>query len=162
LPTACIRCGKNRHPTPVRCPVLKGICHKCNRKGHYSSQYLSKTVATAEEIETGLEEAAVTTIRGTPWISTRTLEGKSLIFKLDTGAKVSAISEKAFHILTGMKLQKPSIVVYRPACQPLEVLGQFTGKLRSRTDVHTMTIFVVRGLQNNLVGLSAIQGLRLV
>ena len=43
----CTRCGKQKHQRGVRCPARDAICHKCNRKGHYSNQCFSKTVAAA-------------------------------------------------------------------------------------------------------------------
>ena len=55
----CMRCGKARHPTPDKCPALSATCSKCNRKGHYGSQCLSKTVAaTTQEVEAGPVEEA--------------------------------------------------------------------------------------------------------
>ena len=141
-----MRCGKNRHPTPDKCPALGATCHKCNRKGHYSSQCLSKTVAIAEEIETNSGEAflgAVSTGTEPPWTTTLTLEGKPLVFKLDTGAEVSAISEQVFCTLPGVKLGKSSIVLYGPARQNLNVLGQFTGKLANQKHTHSAVIYVI-------------------
>ena len=134
-----MRCGKNRHPTADKCPALGATCHKCNRKGHYSAQCRSRTVAAADEIveiESSTEEAflgAVTADREPPWKSTLTLEGKPLVFKLDTGAEVSAISEEAFRTIPGVKLSNSSIALYGPARQALDVLGQFTGKLKRRS-----------------------------
>jgi len=40
----CRRCGKSSHPRQS-CPVKGILCYRCNRKGHYSSQCLSNTVA---------------------------------------------------------------------------------------------------------------------
>jgi len=41
-----MRCGKPTHPHD-KCPACDATCHRCNHKGHYSSQCLSKTVLTA-------------------------------------------------------------------------------------------------------------------
>lgn len=41
----CRRCGGETHPRHL-CPAKEATCFKCNRRGHYSSQCLSNTVAT--------------------------------------------------------------------------------------------------------------------
>ena len=48
----------------VSLPALSATCHKCNRKGHYGSQCLSKTVAAiTQEVEAGpVEEAFLGTV----------------------------------------------------------------------------------------------------
>ena len=51
----CRRCGKSSHPRQS-CPAKDATCFRCNRKGHYGSQCLSKTVA---EIADPLQELTV-------------------------------------------------------------------------------------------------------
>ena len=53
----CTRCGKQKHDKGTRFPAKDAICHKCNRKGHYSSQCFSKTVATVNTNELNLDTA---------------------------------------------------------------------------------------------------------
>ena len=163
----CMRCGKTRHPTPDKCPALSATCRKCNRKGHYASQCLSKTVAAStQEVEAGpLEEAFLGTVTSSTdqaWSVNVRLQGKEILFKMDTGAEVTVISEKVYDTLEKTRLGKPSKVLYGPARQPLEVLGQFSGNLVHREHSHLEDIFVVRDLHNNLLGLKAITGLHLI
>ena len=182
----CMRCGKTRHPTPDKCPALSATCRKCNRKGHYASQCLSKTVvATTQEVEAGsVEEASlgtvtpnqqveadsveevflgtVTSSKDKAWSVNIRLQGKEIVFKMDTGAEVTVISEKEYRTLERTKLEKPSRVLYGPARQPLEVLGQFSERLTYGEHSHSEDIFVVRDLHNNLLGLTAITGLHLI
>ena len=40
----CRRCGKTSHPRQS-CPAKEATCFRCNRKGHFGYQCLSKTVA---------------------------------------------------------------------------------------------------------------------
>ena len=40
----CRRCGRGAHPRHL-CPAKDTTCFRCNRRGHYSSQCLSTTVA---------------------------------------------------------------------------------------------------------------------
>ena len=53
-------------------------------------------------------------------------------------------------------------MLYGPAYQSLKFLGQFTGKLTVQNKSHQETIFVVRGLKNDLLGLPALTSLQLV
>ena len=39
----CRRCGRGSHPRQD-CPARDATCHRCNHKGHYSAQCLSKTI----------------------------------------------------------------------------------------------------------------------
>ena len=87
---------------------------------------------------------------------------KDVSFKLDTGAKVTVLSETAYRSLGKVKLQKPTTVLYGPAQQSLRVMGKFTAELSHKAISATQTIFVVRGLQNNLLGLPAITSLNLL
>ncbi len=35
----CSRCGYGQHSCGGRCPAADARCHKCNRKGHFSSKF---------------------------------------------------------------------------------------------------------------------------
>ena len=83
-------------------------------------------------------------------------------FKLDTGAEVTAISEEVYQMLPRVKLLKASKVLYGPTQQRLKVLGQFTAQLSVEERKSNQAVFVVRGLQRNLLGLPAIQALQLI
>ena len=50
----CTRCGKGSHRRD-KCPAREAICHKCQHKGHYSSQCFTKSVVatvTTQEHDT--------------------------------------------------------------------------------------------------------------
>ena len=81
---------------------------------------------------------------------------------MDTGAEVTVISDEVYKSLSETRLEKPSRILYGPARQPLEVLGQFTGCLTHNKRSHREKVFVVRGLHNNLLGLPAITALQLI
>ncbi len=164
----CMRCGKPRHQTPDRCPALSVTCHKCHRQGHYASQCLSKTVAAttqAEECSDTEEEVflgAVRSDKGSVWFTNLSLQGKKVQFKMDTGAEVTVISEKAYHTLSTGKLQKASRNLFGPTHQPLAIMGQFDGILQRGKLSYTEKIYVVKNLHNNLLGLPAIDALQLI
>ena len=159
----CKRCGQERHP-PDKCPAKSATCHKCNRKGHFSAQCFSKTTAAAtHELSLDMAFLGVVTSEQEPsWTTTLLLGNRQTTFKLDTGAEVTAVSEEVYQSLGQGNLQRSSKALYGPACQTLEVLGQFTGELKHQEQVTSQTIFVVRGLKTNLLGLPAITALQLL
>ena len=161
----CTRCGQARHKGD-KCPAKSAECHRCHRKGHYSSQCFSKTVAaSANSMESQQDSAflgSVSADNETSWTTTLRVAGGRIDFKLDTGAEVTAISEKTYRTLGRLKLQQPSRPLLGPVGQSLTVLGHFTKKIAYRKKSARQTIFVVRGLRNNLLGFPAIKSLRLL
>ena len=83
-------------------------------------------------------------------------------FKLDTGAEVMAIKEETFWSLSNVQLKKSTKVLYEPAHQLLNILGQFGSTLSNEQALSRQTIFVVKDLKTNLLGLPAITGLQLI
>ena len=95
------------------------------------------------------------------WLVTLNLNGHSTQFKLDTGAEVTAISEK-----THIALQKPQMSIskktlYGPSRHPLQCIGTFPGKFSYEGKTATQNVFVIKGLKTNLLGLPAITALEL-
>ena len=69
------------------------------------------------------------------WSTTVTLGDQTVQFKLDTGAEVSAISERDYSCrlpLPRPKLDPPTQMLYGPTRQSLKVLGQFSSTLSQR------------------------------
>ena len=161
----CKRCGRERHPAE-KCPAKNATCYKCNRIGHFSSQCFSKT-APACMHEVSLDSAflgAVTSQREPAWTATVLLGKTEVVFKLDTGAEVTAISEATYKQLDTGPLEKASKALYGPTHQSLKVLGQFNGTLVQEHQGHRsmQTVFVVQDLKSNLLGLPAIASLQLL
>ena len=88
--------------------------------------------------------------------------GQQCVFKLDTGAEVSAISEELYDQLGKPPLRLPSKVLYGPSQQPLSVLGEFDASLRYMDNSACQTLYVIKGLRTNLMGLPAITALNLI
>ena len=65
-------CRKGPH-LKQSCPANQVICHKCNKKGHYSSVYHSKAVATVseEQVENYSFLDTIHETRGTSWTAMR-------------------------------------------------------------------------------------------
>ena len=155
----CKRCGKDHKPND-KCPARNATCFKCNRKGHFSAQCLSKTATTSElTVETFL---GVVSSNEESWVCVLKLENREMSFKLDTGAEVTAISEGAFKELQNITLQSPSKILFGPTHKALKVLGQFDGTFQLDQKEFLQTVFVVQDLKTNLLGLPAIKSLQLL
>ena len=169
----CGRCGKG-HYGRDKCPAKDATCHKCQKRGHFSSQCFSKRTATQHSVDTtdSLDAThsstdttfldVVQTGNNTVWTATIQLNQQQITFKLDTGAEVTAVSQRVYESLPNVKLQKSSRALMGPAQQKLQTLGQFTGTLTVNQNSANQTIFVVKDLRSNLLGLPAILALNLV
>ena len=167
---SCGRCGRGDHSRD-KCPARDATYHKCQKKGHFSSQCFSTRTATQHSVDTSSTHSGedtttfldvVQTGSDTVWNATIQLNQQQVAFKLDTGAEVIAISHTVYEKLPSVKLQQPSKSLVGPTRQKLEVLGQFSGTLSANQYTYKQTIFVVKNLRSNLLGLPAILALNLV
>ena len=85
-----------------------------------------------------------------------------VMFKLDTGAEVTAISHSTYQQLPDAPpLNTPDKVLCGPARKPLQVLGQCEIDLSHQGRSTRQQLFVVAELKSNLLGLPAIKALNL-
>lgn len=85
------------------------------------------------------------------------------MFKIDTGAEVTAISDQTYNELPHRpQLNTPSKTLRGPSSRVLEVAGQFKSNLKHKDNESVQEIYVVKGLKNNLLGLPAITALQVV
>ena len=121
----CTPCGKGPHPAGSRCPASTATCHRCKRKGHFQFQCYTKSAAQTDELSVSTAFlGAVGEKRNSPWQISALVGDKLVVFKLVTGAQVTAISEKTYAELQPGPLKKPSKVLHRPAGKNLDVIGQ--------------------------------------
>lgn len=161
----CTRCGKSQHERS-QCPAREATCYKCSKKGHFASACRSKkAVASLEERSEDLEIAYLNTVcynQGTSWRAKVKVNGQEMSFKLDTGAEVTAISEKVFASLGKIQLREPEKVLCGPDRQKLDVVGCVSVKISYDRRTTSQCVYVIRKLKNNLLGLPAIQSLHLL
>ena len=132
----CRRCGKSSHPRQL-CPAKDVLCYRCNRKGHYSSQCLSNTVAPqpkgVHELSRQSEQSEASdryldTVVGNKknmWSITIRLQGKPIVVKVDTGAEVTAISDSTWKSLNIWKpLEETRISLCGPDNTNLKILAK--------------------------------------
>ena len=162
---ACTRCGRKPTHNKQQCPARDAECHRCHKKGHYKSMCKTKTVSSVDTEDSQLDSAYLDTLtedQSSAWSVSVMVGQQALTFKVDTGAEVTAISERAFQELGEEVLKKPTKRLYGPSKLPLEVIGQFTHTLQFKGRSSQQEIFVVKGLKKNLLGLPAIISLELV
>ena len=162
----CSRCGKGQHPRD-KCPAREATCHNCQRKGHNSSQCHSKSVTplTSESqgnLDTTFLDTASTEQKLAWFADIQLSDQETLKFKLDTGAEVTAISHLSYQSLSHPPpLGAPDKVLYGPSRQPLQVRGQCYCHLSFMGRSCKQKVFIIKGLNSNLLGLSAITALNL-
>ena len=167
----CSRCGKAPHPRHL-CPAKEAICHKCKKKGHYSLQCWSKAITEVKQVpqipEAGgvpYDTSYLTAVWAgqpqTSWSTVVAINGHQVPVKLDTGAEVTVISEDAFKSLKEQELQSSTKRPCGPDNRPLEVTGELSATLVYKDRSCFQPVFMWK-LQQNLLGLPAIQALRLL
>ena len=158
----CGRCGRERHPRE-KCPAKDAKCHNCQKVGHYSALCRRRTVSTLQEGDT-IEAAFLDTLtpkKKNGWYATIAIQEKAVIFKLDTGAAVTAISQETWQMVKKPQLRQSNRQLFGPARQALEALGDFNAHLSYNGRETHQQVYVVNNLHTNLLGLPAISALHL-
>ena len=111
----------------------EATCHKCIKKGHYSSMCHTKSISNISEepnsVSDSVETAYLDTLEGqkptqNSWTCHIEVNGKATLFKIDTGAEVSAVTEQTFNSISpSIQLRKPFKVLHGPNRLPLDTLG---------------------------------------
>ena len=174
----CTRCGKKPGHPRAECPANDATCHRCSKRGHFSSQCRTKQknvlqVRLGADSDDAAKQPTPTfdygfldaigdcAERPTAWTNDILVGKHSLQFKLDTGAEVTAISYSSYRQLHGVNLAKTSKILLGPDCSNLTVEGQFTETLAYGERSSEQTVYVIHGLKSNLLGLPAIEALQL-
>ena len=167
----CRKCGRKDYQERHKCPALCATCHRCHRKCHYQAVCLTLT-SQIKEIQTD-ETAEVDTAflgvvhEGTqdeqPCRTLVSLNGRPMVFKLDTGADVTVISSADLHEFRNTtELQPPDRQFCGPSSVVLPAAGCFSGTLQYKDRITEETIYVVKQLQTPLLGSRDITRLKLV
>jgi hypothetical protein len=96
------------------------------------------------EVEDSSEEddiflGTITSNKESTWTVTVCLQQKETQFKMDTGAEVT-VSDKVYHTLPEVKLEKSTRALHGPAQQKLNVMGHFKGELTYGELTHTKSM----------------------
>ena len=135
-------------------------------KGHLSAYCFTKPL---HAVSTGNTKEKASSFLGTmtednkdSWYIDIQMRQRAITFKIDTGAEVTAISGKTHQLIEKPKLANPRKVLYGPINQTLDVMGQLSGCLKYGKHSSQETIYVVKGLKTNLLGVSEITALQLI
>ena len=107
-PSLCSRCGKSH--ARDHCPARDVTCFKCNCCGHFGKMCFSKTVAMVSEdtfnaddnVQTESSQNYLDAISDdsdhsvTAWYIRTMVNNHEVVFKVDTGAEVTAISKEVY------------------------------------------------------------------
>lgn len=163
-PKQCSHCGKSAHSHEV-CPAKDVTCRKCKKKGHFSVMCYTKPVQNVTESDT-MDTFYLNTVDNSPdsksWTMQISVNQVDLLFKLDTEAEVTAITEKAYQALGSPKTTQPVKKLCGPTSKSLKVIGRLTVSMTYKDHSCEQDIFVVNHLHHNLLGLPAIKALHLL
>jgi hypothetical protein len=169
--TVCYRCGKKH--LSADCPYKQYTCNHCKKVGHLASvcrSRLKANKASANQLQSEDENVGMVNHNNQPkkdnkpFTATLQVEGKPVLFEIDTGASVSLMSEQAFN--NTWRKKKPQL----KACttklrtytgQQIPVLGQAQVNVSHKGHSASLRIIVVSGRGPCLLGRDWIRGLNI-
>ena len=98
----------------------------------------------------------------TAWHIRAMVNNTEVVFKIDTGAEVTTISKKVYDSIDQPRLLKPTKIICRPSGHPLDMLGCTTVHLRYKQNTIRHQMYIVKTLNQNLLGLPAITALNIL
>ena len=161
-PHNCQRCGNAFHKRQI-CPARDATCHSCGAKGHFARLCKSKKLNEIEVVssdgeydgtEIFLGEISDVTDQQKAWATQVTVNGKSIKFKLDSGADVSVISSELYKAISKDQqspLKKTNKKLYGPCRYELLCKGKFSALLMHRGKSCVEEIYVIDNLEQPLL-----------
>lgn len=162
---ACMWCGRTPAHSKNQCPAREVACNRCQKTGHYAKVCRSEAlneVNTAVSDEEGIAFLGTVSLDGEPWLINLKVNEHTAVFKIDTGADVTVLSEDVFQNWEFPELERAKKVLQGPGLTPITVKGKFTATIKSDSKSTTQEVYVVPGLKFSLLGRPAIQALGLV
>ena len=162
----CDRCGaKEKHNREV-CPAKKAECHLCKKKGHYAKLCRSKSTNEIEDGEDS-DDVYLGEVKNSSadfWSAQIAVNGNNTEFKLDSGSKITVVSD------TTRWIQHKELETVRsnfrgPGGVSLNHLlkGVLRGaELQVAGRVHREDVYVMENQTRNLLSKHALQSLQLL
>ena len=167
----CEYCGYfHRSPKPDACPAKGATCNTCGRKNHFSSVCRSHRVSTV--IVPDADSAFLGSVQEEPkscqdqvpeWRTKIAVQGKSISFKIDSGADVSVISNETYQSLKNPpELQcLPTPTLISPG-GPVQCLGSFTAETHLKDKTYKFRVFVAKEPTESLLSRGAATSMGLI
>lgn len=168
----CGYCGKNHNRGIKNCPAAKATCHKCHKKGHYAhlcrSTYtasvhhvVQSTNNTQEVDEHSFVGVVSNQERNSGWYLKTRVNGKQLIWVVDTGAQRSIMPEALYKPSYG-KLEQSDVTLIGAGDKTLDILGCVKMEISNENRRISETVYVIKGGSKLLLGIPGIRALGLL
>ena len=142
----CMWCGRTPAHSKNQCPARDVACNQCQKKGHYAKVCRSgvlNEVNTAESDEEGIAFLGTVSSEGEPWLINLNVNEHTAVFKIDTGADVTVLSEDEFKRRQFPVLESAKRVLQGPGQTPITVRGKFTATIGTDSKNTTQEVYVV-------------------
>lgn len=172
--SSCGRCGKFPRHRFTQCPARNSFCMKCRHKGHWavvcrnenkSETWRDDSCNNFKKYNRNMQEINTETSysgRNDPWKINIKIKDQNVYFKIDSGADVSAIGEKHIKRLSDVVLKPTHSKLIAAGQGVLNVIGKFNTDLIANNKMIQTDIFVIKNLEEPLLGKPAIEALGLL
>uniref|UniRef100_A0A096LW99 CCHC-type domain-containing protein n=1 Tax=Poecilia formosa TaxID=48698 RepID=A0A096LW99_POEFO len=168
----CRRCGDTKGPSMQQCPARESACNYCGKKGHFARVCRNKkicevnagfaTESTDTDIDIAFLGSLSAEVKDNPWMTDILVDKHKTVFKIDTGADVTAVPETLYSRYQFGKLDKPKKILQGPGGTRLKVKGMFTATLSNNSVCTKEGIYIVKDLCTTLLSGRAAMALKLV
>ena len=166
---ACYRCGKKHFS--AECPFKQYVCNHCKKVGHLAAVCRSRLKAKASSNQLIVhDDESIGQVfhnlsrKDKPFTVTLEVEGKPVLFEIDTGASVSLLSKDTFQ--RTWKKKRPPLEVSTTTLrtytgQQIPVKGRAFVHVSHQGQTKTLSILVVSGKGPSLLGRDWIRDLNI-
>ena len=158
---------KGDHPMDKKlCPARNAKCHQCGKKGHYASCCPNRGGGSRQNVREvtmpGGENPYFLGSVGSkstdkPWEVKLKIHGRSVLFKLDSGADVTVMTGQSYKSLKNAPALTPTEATLISVGSSLKCAGTFLTELRHKGTLYKMRVFVVPNAKCNLLSRFASQ-----
>ena len=162
----CFWCGRQSHERRL-CPAKDVTCNNCHKKGHYQSvcrskkRYSNKVHEVEEDSDEVFFLGEINSASTDYWTAQIEVNGHNTLFKLDTGAGVTVLSDNV-EWLRCISLTETSHTLGGPGNIRLPVKGQFYATLKYGQTSITEPVYVLHNQTCSLLSRKACVELGLI
>lgn len=175
---ACWRCGKTRH-SPNKCRYKSYVCDKCNVKGHLSvmcsknrkdppksryQNFINNDSSSDSVSSDGLYQvvSVKSDSKDGPYHYTLSIEGKKVLFEIDTGSRISAVSKSFYDKhLSHIPITSDSNKFHSYTGEAIVPLGRVMVMVQCRDETVSLPLFIVNNGGPPLLGRRWLRKLKL-